>query len=291
MSDFQMPVYIDEVPSRDRGDDFDELPSLQEFMNSLDPKRREFIEKLPTLSEDDLKGLNQADSFCPICYNTFGAILAEAELASALDTPAVAAQHLGVTRLAETCGHVFCRKDITTWIERNDRCPSCRTPFYEGPESIGTGAPNLSGLQTFTLGHLMPAGFDQFLRSAAAGAHGINVPTQGAPETPEPPSAQSNTEASPAAGGPAVNANDAPNTRDGTTSASSGVNSNTTSANSQRAENDAEVARMMERMRGLGQAAALSDIMFGMSAVASRARQQQRQEPDDDRNEYAGLYS
>ncbi|KAH8093837.1 hypothetical protein DFH11DRAFT_1683586 [Phellopilus nigrolimitatus] len=52
-------------------------------------------------------------------------------MALAMDSPAVATEDLGVTRLAGTCDHLFCRKDISTWILQNDSCPTCRRPFVE----------------------------------------------------------------------------------------------------------------------------------------------------------------
>ena len=39
------------------------------------------------------------------------AILSEEEMALAMDSPAYAAEELGVTKLDKTCGHVFCRKE------------------------------------------------------------------------------------------------------------------------------------------------------------------------------------
>jgi len=272
MSDFQMPVHNDEEPSRESTHEFDDLPSLQQLVNSLDPKRREFIEKLPTLSEDDLRGLNQADSFCPICYNTFGAITAEAELASAMDTPAVAAQHLGVTRLAETCGHVFCRKDITTWIERNNKCPTCRTPFYEAP------VPSFPTLQSFTLSNLMPD-LNDLMWNASPSVQ--TTTTQAA--APEVVSSESATGPG-TAGQPANTRSSDTSVRDNADAANSG-----TDPDAQRSANDDAVARMLQRMRNLGQGSALSDIMYGLSVTGRNGRRQQ--EPDDDRNEYAGLYS
>ena len=45
--------------------------------------------------------------------NTFLASLAEEEMAQAMDSPAQPAEDLGVTRLIDTCGHVFCRKELS----------------------------------------------------------------------------------------------------------------------------------------------------------------------------------
>jgi hypothetical protein len=51
--------------------------------------------------------------------NTFLAALAEEEIAYAMDSPAQPIEDRGVTRLAETCGHAFCRKE---WVLLSDRC-------------------------------------------------------------------------------------------------------------------------------------------------------------------------
>ncbi|KAL5507964.1 hypothetical protein ACEPAH_5582 [Sanghuangporus vaninii] len=97
--------------------------------NFTNSQREKFIEKLPSLTENDLTALDEKDSSCPICFTPFLAILASEEMASAMESPALSVEDLGVTRLAETCGHVFCRKDITTWIRQHDTCPTCRRPF------------------------------------------------------------------------------------------------------------------------------------------------------------------
>ncbi|TFY83697.1 hypothetical protein EWM64_g319 [Hericium alpestre] len=76
----------------------------------------EIIAGLPRLSEEDLEACGQYDATCPICMNTYLAALAEEEMGLAMDSPAHATENLGVTRLAKTCGHVFCRKDLLTWI-------------------------------------------------------------------------------------------------------------------------------------------------------------------------------
>ena len=40
-------------------------------------------------------------------------IVTEEEMALAMDSPANPVEELGVTRLASTCGHVFCRKELS----------------------------------------------------------------------------------------------------------------------------------------------------------------------------------
>ncbi|KAF8558929.1 hypothetical protein OG21DRAFT_1503887 [Imleria badia] len=52
------------------------------------------------------------DDVCPICFNTFLATLAEEEVARAMDSPAHPVDELGVTKLQNTCGHIFCRKEL-----------------------------------------------------------------------------------------------------------------------------------------------------------------------------------
>jgi len=123
----------------------------------VDDARQGIIEGLPTLNENDLANLNEKDSNCPICYNTFLAILAEEEMASVMDSPAAPSWMLGVTRLADTCGHVFCRKDISEWLRDNNNCPTCRrvviaepTNEEDGEEQEGQEGPN--GMFLFDMG-------------------------------------------------------------------------------------------------------------------------------------------
>jgi hypothetical protein len=51
--------------------------------------------------------------------NSFLAALAEEEIAYAMDSPAQPIQDRGVTRLADTCGHAFCRKELSALIVAN----------------------------------------------------------------------------------------------------------------------------------------------------------------------------
>jgi len=93
-----------------------------------DDQIKVIIERLPRLTEADLDRLGQRDSSCSICLNTFLACIAEEETAYVMDSPAQPVEDLGVTRLADTCEHVFCRKDLSAWIrDRNITCPICRT--------------------------------------------------------------------------------------------------------------------------------------------------------------------
>jgi len=67
---------------------------------------------------------------CPICHETFLSVIALAEMAYAMDSPANSPYELGVTKLP-TCGHYFCKKDLSKWIivAKKDTCPTCRTPM------------------------------------------------------------------------------------------------------------------------------------------------------------------
>ena len=81
-------------------------------------------EKLPRLTEADLERLGHKDASCSICLNTFLACLAEEEIAYAMDSPAQPVEDRGVTHLAETCGHVFCRKELSAICR-------CRIPQFQ----------------------------------------------------------------------------------------------------------------------------------------------------------------
>jgi len=101
----------------------------QLFPISHDPKLMELLEDLPFLKEEDLQSIGKHDDSCPICLTPFLAILATEEIATAMDSPAIALQDLGVTQLTQSCGHVFCRKDISAWLRRSHgNCPACRAP-------------------------------------------------------------------------------------------------------------------------------------------------------------------
>ncbi|KAI0661904.1 hypothetical protein C8Q70DRAFT_611786 [Cubamyces menziesii] len=126
------------------------------FTRMLDDARQrearlvDFADALPRLTESQLVALGQSgmlgkpcglvidlltrhghlailgiDSTCPICLTSLLALLAEEETAIAMDSPAHPIEELGVTRLAETCGHIFCRKDIREWLfQGNTTCPT-----------------------------------------------------------------------------------------------------------------------------------------------------------------------
>ncbi|KAI0670807.1 hypothetical protein C8Q78DRAFT_974662 [Trametes maxima] len=115
-----------EAASTARGD----LMNMLERARQREARLDEFAASLPKLTENDLVALGQADSTCPICLTSLLALLAEEEMALAMDTPAHPVEEHGVTRLAQTCGHIFCRKDIRGWLYQGNRtCPTCRRPF------------------------------------------------------------------------------------------------------------------------------------------------------------------
>ncbi|KAK7061689.1 RING-type domain-containing protein [Favolaschia claudopus] len=107
----------------------------------LSPEQsRSLTDRLPRLTEDQVRDLGHHDSLCPICFTPFAAILAEEETALAMDSPAYPADELGVTKLAETwqCGHLFCRRDISKWIRGgHGSCPMCRRTLAEQSDATG----------------------------------------------------------------------------------------------------------------------------------------------------------
>ncbi|VDC07283.1 unnamed protein product [Peniophora sp. CBMAI 1063] len=90
----------------------------------------EIVDSLPKLDEEDLSRIDHRDASCPICLNTLLAAIADEELAQVMDSPMLG--DLGVTRITETCGHIFCRKCLLTWLrDGHPTCPLCRTPFLK----------------------------------------------------------------------------------------------------------------------------------------------------------------
>jgi len=119
-------LYRDIVTANENSEEEEGPPNL------TNDEIQRIIEKLPRLTESDLENLGHRDSSCSICMNTFLASLAEEEMARAMDSPAQPAEDLGATRLIDTCGHVFCRKDLLSWIrDGNASCPLCRTLFIK----------------------------------------------------------------------------------------------------------------------------------------------------------------
>ncbi|CAL1713086.1 unnamed protein product [Somion occarium] len=107
----------------------------------------EFLSSLPKLTEQDIVTSELTDASCPICITPFLALLAEEEMAVAMESPAHHTEELGVTKLQNKCGHVFCRKDIQNWLRGgHNSCPTCRrtlvdvaaqtTPFNVQPPAV-----------------------------------------------------------------------------------------------------------------------------------------------------------
>lgn len=63
--------------------------------------------------------LKPPDSSCSICFTPYLTILTEEEMALAMDSPAHAAEELGVTKLSQPwqCGHLFCRREWGRQLE------------------------------------------------------------------------------------------------------------------------------------------------------------------------------
>ncbi|KAK0242876.1 hypothetical protein EDD85DRAFT_307841 [Armillaria nabsnona] len=106
------------------------LEALSSEGRQLSPNQiQDLIHNLRRLTEKQVTDLGHKDSMCPICLTPFAALLAEEEMAVAMDSPALPIEELGVTRLSQEwqCGHLFCRRDISRWIQdSHDSCPMCR---------------------------------------------------------------------------------------------------------------------------------------------------------------------
>jgi len=106
------------------------LTALSPASRRTQQQTRDLIKDLPQLTEQDLLTAGHQESVCPICFNPLLAIIAEEEMALAMDSPAHPPELLGVTKLSKSCGHIFCRRDILKWInDAHDSCPTCRRPF------------------------------------------------------------------------------------------------------------------------------------------------------------------
>ncbi|KAF8609830.1 hypothetical protein BDV93DRAFT_518592 [Ceratobasidium sp. AG-I] len=107
---------------------------LLDMDNSSKEARQTFIRQLPRLEEKDI---DPGDT-CAICQETLLAVIAAEEMASAMESPGLAEEDMGVVKIP-VCGHVFCRKDIATWVySSHSTCPSCRREFL--PEDIARPA-------------------------------------------------------------------------------------------------------------------------------------------------------
>ncbi|KAK0482111.1 hypothetical protein EDD18DRAFT_1202071 [Armillaria luteobubalina] len=132
------------------------LEALSSEGRQLSPSQiQDLIHNLPRLTEKQVTDLGHKDSTCPICLTPFAALLAEEEMAVAMDSPALPIEELGVTRLSQEwqCGHLFCRRDISRWIQdSHDSCPMCRKALMrrsEGdspPSPLGPPQDDVNGL-------------------------------------------------------------------------------------------------------------------------------------------------
>jgi len=114
--------------------------------------------RLTQLTEKDLFELGHGDNdaACPVCMTPLPTILAEEEMALAMDSPAHPFEELGVTRLwfksretaQQGCGHIFCRKCISKWIGgAHHSCPTCRRLLIQNPNSDSMIAPMNAGVE------------------------------------------------------------------------------------------------------------------------------------------------
>ncbi|OSD07243.1 hypothetical protein PYCCODRAFT_1430485 [Trametes coccinea BRFM310] len=146
-SDFHMLRNHPEAAAAARSD----LIQMLEQTHQREARLSDFVNALPRLTERDLTALGHSDSTCPICLNSLLALLAEEEMALVMESPAHPVEGLGVTRLAQTCGHIFCRKDIREWVlQGKTTCPTCRRAFITpSPEDI-RAAEQARGAQELT---------------------------------------------------------------------------------------------------------------------------------------------
>ncbi|TFK75951.1 hypothetical protein BDN72DRAFT_831383 [Pluteus cervinus] len=129
------------------------LQQMEQFMaeaggtaGTLTPTQiDELLSLLPHLTEKQVEKLGHKDSMCSICYNSFSSLLAEEEMALAMDSPAHPIEELGVTILDKPwqCSHIFCRKDIRKWVkDGNNSCPVCRRNLLQLPEDASDTSSN-----------------------------------------------------------------------------------------------------------------------------------------------------
>ncbi|KAG8862242.1 Nuclear envelope morphology protein 1 [Tulasnella sp. 330] len=102
-------------------------------------ERIKFIRELPKLTERDIQDL---DDVCPICQDTFLSVIALEEMAYAMDSPGLPEENLGVTKLS--CGHRFCRKDLTMWTASKESAPTMNSIQYLSNKYDALGTPSSS---------------------------------------------------------------------------------------------------------------------------------------------------
>jgi hypothetical protein len=70
--------------------------------------------------------------------NTFLASLAEEEIAKVMESPAQPAELCGVTRLVDTCEHLFCRKELSVPIHLTPSVSQLTHCYYLADASLLT---------------------------------------------------------------------------------------------------------------------------------------------------------
>lgn len=58
--------------------------------------------------------MGKTDDSCPVCFKTFGSLVAEEEHGIAVESPAFAPETLGARQLP--CKHYLCRKCVGEWL-------------------------------------------------------------------------------------------------------------------------------------------------------------------------------
>ncbi|KLO14934.1 hypothetical protein SCHPADRAFT_286338 [Schizopora paradoxa] len=112
-------------------------PLAQIRASDLNAARR-FLHELPSLKPEDVP----EDEYCPVCFLTFKSLIEEqkeleskqegtSNTAQSSEPPASAGDLVGIVKLTG-CGHIFCRRDISEWVESlHGSCPTCRNVFFQ----------------------------------------------------------------------------------------------------------------------------------------------------------------
>ncbi|KAF6762653.1 hypothetical protein DFP72DRAFT_1060900 [Ephemerocybe angulata] len=91
---------------------------------------------LAQVEEKRLTELGHKDGSCSICLQPFLSVLAEQEMAEAMDSPAYANHELGVCQLDQKYQLTGVHFSLVKWIqEGKDSCPMCRKAIFD-PDAI-----------------------------------------------------------------------------------------------------------------------------------------------------------
>ncbi|KAJ7591105.1 hypothetical protein C8J56DRAFT_552958 [Mycena floridula] len=148
------------------------LASTQQTTQLSLEEMQQITRNLHPLDEAEIISLGHKESVCPICFTSLLALVAQEEMALAMDSPAHPVEELGVTRLAKPwqCGHIFCRRDISRWVaEGHSSCPMCRgtlLPALTSQEASSTTAPAPAPL---TVDYLDETELQNFIRDVPPG--------------------------------------------------------------------------------------------------------------------------